>query len=555
MMNRIITHPSTCLILIFFTANLSAQNTVGLITHDDMTTQDGYTLFYPAGSEVAYLIDNCGRVVHQWTDTIYKPGNAIYLMDNGDVVRCGKQDGTVNPVINAGGAGEMVDRRDWNGQLIWRYTYNSPTYRMHHDVEVLPNGNVLILAWELISMPDMVQAGKDTSNYQFSNIWPDMVIEVEPLGIDSGNIVWEWHAWDHLVQDFDSTKANYGVIADHPERLNVNYGPQNPDWMHGNAIHYNAALDQIILSPRSWNEIWVIDHSTTTAEAAGSTGGNSGKGGDILYRWGNPAAYDRGTAADQTLFGQHDARWLGEGLNPNDPDSGKILLFNNRIGGNMFSSVDMIVPPVDPTGNYQLNPGTAYGPDSASWRYTAPVPDSLFSGGLSGAHKLPNGNFLICSGRQGWIFEVDAAGTTAWEYKIPLQGGSPVAQGTVVHPGQSVFRATKYPADHPFLIGQSLTPTGYIELQPDTTFCGQLSVSVNEADLQRMQLYPNPTTGLVNYWSSHGGELFIRNSMGQMIATISVQHGLNALDLSEYPSGVYLLQHAHTGTTQSIVKE
>ena len=121
------------------------------------------------------------------------------------------------------------------------------------------------------------------------------------------------------------------------------------------------------------NEVWIIDHSTTTAEAAGSTGGNSGHGGDLLYRWGNPEAYGRGGLTDQTLFFQHDARWLGPGLDANDPDIGNILVFNNRAGGN-YSTVDMFTPPVDPFGAYTLLPNQAYGPDSALWRYSAPVP-------------------------------------------------------------------------------------------------------------------------------------------------------------------------------------
>ena len=60
-------------------------------------------------------------------------------------------------------------------------------------------------------------------------------------------------------------------------------------------------LDQIVLSNHNLSEIWIIDHSTTTLEAASHSGGNSGKGGDLLYRWGNPQAYDQGTGADQLL--------------------------------------------------------------------------------------------------------------------------------------------------------------------------------------------------------------------------------------------------------------
>ncbi len=109
-------------------------------------------------------------------------------------------------------------------------------------------------------------------------------------------------------------------------------------------------LDQILISVHNFSEIWVIDHSTTTAEAASHSGGNSGMGGDLLYRWGNPAAYDSGSSADQQLFVQHDAQWIGNGL----PGAGNILIFNNGQGrpDGDYSSVDEIVPPVASDGSY-----------------------------------------------------------------------------------------------------------------------------------------------------------------------------------------------------------
>jgi hypothetical protein len=70
--------------------------------------------------------------------------------------------------------------------------------------------------------------------------------------------------------------------------MNLNYGASatQTDWIHLNSIDYNSVLDQILLSSHAISEVWIIDHSTSTAQAASHTGGNSGKGGDIIYRWG-----------------------------------------------------------------------------------------------------------------------------------------------------------------------------------------------------------------------------------------------------------------------------
>ena len=120
---------------------------------------------------------------------------------------------------------------------------------------------------------------------------------------------------------------------------------------------FNAELDQIMISVRSFGEFWIIDHATTTAEAAGHKGGRRGEGGDLLYRWGNPISYRAGTKADQRLFGQHDAQWIPRGY----LGAGHVLIFNNgneRPAGN-YSSVDEIVLPVDAAGRLHPHAGRA----------------------------------------------------------------------------------------------------------------------------------------------------------------------------------------------------
>ncbi|MGN6917304.1 hypothetical protein, partial [Neisseria sp. P0017.S004] len=84
-------------------------------------------------------------------------------------------------------------------------------------------------------------------------------------------------------------------------------------------------------------------------------------GGSLLYRWGNPQAYQRGAPQDQQFFGQHDVHWIDEGL----PGAGNIILFNNgdtRKDG-AYSSIEEIKPPVKADGSYEIEDGAAYGPE------------------------------------------------------------------------------------------------------------------------------------------------------------------------------------------------
>ena len=245
----------------------------------------GYNLFTSLNATTAYLMDNDGNFVHSW-ETGYRPGNAMYFLDNGLLLHTGN---VGNTSFDTGGAGGVVQTINWNGTITWAYEYTGTTHLQHHDVAMLPNGNLLMIAWQYKSRDESMAAGRDPSLLSDGELWPDSVIEVKPTGVDTGEIVWEWHVWDHLVQDYDTTKSNYGVVSEHPELIDLNYAINDQaDWNHSNAIDYNEELDQILLSVRNFSEIWVIDHSTTTEEAAGHSGGNSGKGGDLLFRWGTP---------------------------------------------------------------------------------------------------------------------------------------------------------------------------------------------------------------------------------------------------------------------------
>ncbi len=367
-------------------------------------TYDGYTLYNNNGSRTTNLLDMDNRVVHSWNHD-RSGGYSVYLLENGNLLRPAAAD---NPSIRGGGYAGLIQVKDWDGDLVWEFEYNTNSVMTHHDFAPMPNGNVLAIAWESISSAEANQAGKSRA----SSLLADHIIEVEPDGNGGGNIVWEWHVWDHLIQDYNANMDSYGDISDHPELLDVNMieamgGPGGGDWLHINGINYNPVLDQIIISSHFSDEFYVMDHSTTTAEAASHEGGNSGHGGDFLYRWGNPSNYD--TNGNHVFDVVHCVTWIPEGL----PGAGHILAFNNG-EGNRASEVIELVPPLDDEGHYILEDGEAYGPDAPVWTYSNGR--TFYSNHLGGCQRLPNGNTLISESTEGHLFEIDEEGNILWEF-------------------------------------------------------------------------------------------------------------------------------------------
>jgi hypothetical protein len=520
------------LLLVFGSGLSNAQEQTVGVFQLEADAMDGYTLFSPSTNETVYLIDNCGRLVHSWECT-GRPGNAVYLMPDGTLYRAGRVN---NLQIHAGGAGGLIEQYDWNNELLWHYTYSSPQYRAHHDFQVLPNGNVLILAWEVKDEATCLANGRDPNLLSDGKLWPEHIVEVAPSGADGGTIVWEWHAWDHLIQDYDPTKANYGVVSEHPEKIDINYiqpGRDGADWMHANSIHYNADLDQIMISVAYFDEIWIIDHNTTTAEAAGPSG-------DLLFRWGNPQAYGQGDGSDQVFFGQHSAHWIDAGL----PDAGKVLVFNNGTGrpDSLYSNVVKIEPSFE-AGAYQRAPSGDFLPTGFSWEYQGDPPTSFFSRFISGAQQLPNGNILVTDGVHGRFFEINASHEIVWEYISPVTIFGIAAQGNlVVNPiGEginTVFRAIKFTPDYPAFANRDLTPGDPIEIDPLPISC--TVVNTIEPEISSRTIFPNPANDEL-FVEGYQGTYRLFNLQGQRLLMGQVESKV-PISLEQVESGMYFLE-------------
>jgi hypothetical protein len=423
-----------------------AKPKTGLLLNEPKAC-NGYTLIASTNSTDTFLIDMTGRVVNTWKSDVGQPMSA-YLLEDGHLLRTGA---VKNPPFFGGGAAGRIQEFAWDGKLVWDYTYVNDKQLPNHDVCKLPNGNVLMIVWEKVAAKDAVAAGRRPETVSNEYMLADCILEVQPTGKTTGKIVWEWRPFDHLIQDFDDKKANHGDVGAHPELIDVNFGdstiaamvakpdeleklraigyvggagrrgaPPQTDWLHVNSVAYNADLDQIMLSVFEFSEVWVLDHGTTTEQAKGHEGGKYGKGGDLLYRWGNPRSYRAGAVKDQRLFGQHNAQWIAKGL----PGEGHLLVFNNgsRRTGGAYSTVDEVVLPVDDKGHYESTKGKAFGPDKAVWSYAAPKKTDFYAPFISGAQRLANGNTLICSGTNGTIFEVTPKDEVVWKYVNPTKG-------------------------------------------------------------------------------------------------------------------------------------
>ncbi len=402
---------------------------------------DGYLLTAPIYSKKTYLINNQRQVVHTW-ESDYSQALGTYLLEDGTMLRSTRA--STRPAWIRGGYHGRIERVDSDGDILWEFEYFNKTRGLHNDIEPLPNGNILMITFERKTQQQALNAGMNPK-YINNEFYVDGIIEVKPTGKTTGEIVWEWNVWDHLIQDYDESKENYGIIKDHPELIDINLGFRRffiPDYAHLNSLDYHEEWDQILVSARMLNEIFVIDHSTTTEEAAGHNGGRYGKGGDLLYRWGNPFNYRHGSKDDQQLFAQHDVEWIPDGY----PGQGHITIYNNGWDrpGIDYSSVMEIIPPVNQTGHYDKKPNQPFAPAHPLWTYISPFSYLLQSDICGTIIALKNGHFIIGTGYGGEVlFELNDQKDVIWwylnPYPIPVRRINPI------------FQTQFYPADYPGL--------------------------------------------------------------------------------------------------------
>jgi hypothetical protein len=242
----------------------------------------------------------------------------------------------------------------------------------------------------------------------------------------SGKIIWEWICSDHFDEMGFSEEAK-NILARNPNMLTRGIlggtGLSIGDWMHINSIStlgpnkwHDAGdkrfhPDNIIWDGRQTNIIAITDKKT----------------GKIVWQIGPDYYATPGLKKLRWIIGQHHAHMIPKGL----PGEGNILVFDN--GGwagygapNPGSLRGLNNALRDYSRVLEFNPITL----ETVWRYTAresgyvPVVEDykFYSGFISAAQRLPNGNTLITEGTDGRLFEVTSKHEIVWEYISPYFG-------------------------------------------------------------------------------------------------------------------------------------
>ena len=400
----------------------------GVTLYDTARAYASYIVFGGADGKT-HLIDMNGNEVRQWRyagmpSDLLDPqvtgrrlGHVLVQLSTVDDDKDPNTGTSLNPGQKLLHGNRSIGELDWNGNIVWKWDEQAPggAARQHHDWYRLPNGNTLILANWIHSVP----------GFKAKKLYDDVIYEVTP----SGSIVWKWAASDHL-KEFGFT----------PSSLKLMYESAAPDYLHLNdmtAVGPNRWFsagdrrfdpDNILIDSREANFIAIIDKKT----------------GTLVWRIGpnEPSAVDHPSAAvprpvDQTS-GQHDAHLIPEGL----PGAGDLLVFDNQ-GEAGYPAQKLAVLPgsrvleIDPVRKQII------------WQYTAAdsgqAPWGFYSAFISSARRLPNGNTLIDEGMNGRFFQITPQGEIVWEYVSPYIGPAPFGGNGVS--SNYVYRAQPVPYD------------------------------------------------------------------------------------------------------------
>ena len=161
----------------------------------------GYTLYSPLPDQPpsdgynSYLIDNNENIINQWNHDCRPVSIAYLLPDSSIIIPC-----TQNQVEGLGGngiSGGRILKFSWNGETLWDDIFIDNTFQPHHDIEPLPNGNILFISYERKTYEDAIDMGRMSIS---DEIWPSYIFELQQISLDCPAILmkFSWNFAENL---------------------------------------------------------------------------------------------------------------------------------------------------------------------------------------------------------------------------------------------------------------------------------------------------------------------------------------------------------------------
>lgn len=371
----------------------------GLTFHSPTQSFKGYTLVTPIGGDFSVLLDMEGRIAHRWSLPGFRVFNARLGPHGTLLALC--SDASLPPAPQT------------------PFNEPPPPFDQHirrlggsatHLREVDWDGK---LVWQYLNPAIHHDFAREPNGRTLLAEWVEVPEELARRvrgGARRPGEKFPRMLSDDIIEIDSSGKELRRIrlfeLLD-PTRDAICPLEQRWEWTHLNSLAVMPSGD-ILVSCRSNSRVMIIDRAS----------------GGLRWKYGSP-----------DVFHQHHASPL---------ERGTVQIFDNGMHriGMPYSRV------------VEVDPATS----KVVWEYGGEPPEQFFSGHISGAERLPNGNVLICEGASGRVFEITHRGETVWEWVTPF---------SVTTAGRTrawIFRVHRYAPDYPALQGKTLDPARYADL-------------------------------------------------------------------------------------------
>lgn len=267
-----------------------------------------------------------------------------------------------------------------------------PTLTMHHEIDELSNGNLIVMGTEIREYDDWYSSETDPdAPRKRQQVMGDVIVEFTR----EGKVVWVWKALDHL----DPYRIGYETFTNYW----INRGfPGARDWSHGNGFFHDERDDSLLISFRMQDAVVKVDRKT----------------GEIAWILGDHSGWPL-HLQPKLLTPDGEMSWFYHQHMPQITSKGTLLLFDNRT-----FSVRPFAPPLRPAQTWTRAVEYAIDEETRSvkqlWASQGPAIDRLMTFAMGEADAMPTtGNVLLFYGSAAVVTDM----SLDWEDVLAPGGG------------------------------------------------------------------------------------------------------------------------------------